>query len=340
MKSLAILPTTYDINISYRSKHTMATVEHCLCCWEALAAALERRDALDLDQVQKSYAAYLADLSSSSANNNNKPPKKIPALRRLAGAGGSPASSSASSSSLGSTGSSSTSLSSNTAASSVSSSASTARAATNKNGVELVTDPEARYPLFVTWDKRHTSRTARTEDDDDDSDGDADDWQLRGCIGTFHDGDPLAETLAEYSLTSALRDTRFPRVALRELPALRCTVTLLTNFEDCGGDVDAWEVGVHGIRIKFTLDGRRYGATYLPSVAEEQGWTKEETMISLMRKAGWEGRRDGWRAAAAKGGMKVERYRGDKEEVAYKEYKAWRDWISQHWEKEGDEEEA
>lgn len=98
--------------------------------------------------------------------------------------------------------------------------------------------------------------------------------------------------------------------------------------------MDDWEIGVHGIRIKFTLDGRRYGSTYLPSVAEEQGWTKEETMISLMRKAGWEGRRSDWRAAAQKGGMKVERYRGDKEEVVYPEYKAWREWVSQNWENE------
>lgn len=321
----------------------MATVEHCLYCWESLAAALERRDALSLDQVQKSYAAYLSDLSSAAAaaasSTSNKPPKKIPALRRLVGAG-SPASSS---SSLGSTGSSSTSLSSNTAASSVSSTASTARAATpavtTQNGIELVTDPEAQYPLFVTWDKRHPSRISSDNDDDDDDNSSEVDWQLRGCIGTFHDGDPLSETLSEYSLTSALRDSRFPRVTLRELPALRCTVTLLTNFEDCGGDVDDWEIGVHGIRIKFTLDGRRYGSTYLPSVAEEQGWTKEETMISLMRKAGWEGRRDGWRAAASRGGMKVERYRGDKEEVAFREYKAWREWVSQIWEKE-DEEDA
>lgn len=313
----------------------MATVEHCLYCWESLAAALERRDSLSLDQVQKSYAAYLAALTSAeSSSSTSKPSKKIPALRRLIGSGSSPSSSASASSasSLGSTGSSSTSLSSHTVASSVSSSSAASPARTpTTNQIELVTDPEAQYPLFVTWDKRSTARTASSLSDDDDSDVD---WQLRGCIGTFHDGDPLSETLSEYSLTSALRDTRFPRVTLRELPALRCTVTLLTNFEDCGGAVDDWEIGVHGIRIKFTLDGRRYGSTYLPSVAEEQGWTKEETMISLMRKAGWEGRRDGWRAAAAKGGMKVERYRGDKEEVAFREYKTWREWVSQNWEKE------
>lgn len=329
----------------------MATVEHCLYCWESLAAALERRDSFSLDQVQKSYATYLAALSSAQASSSTaKPSKKIPALRRLLAGSGNPSSSSSSASSstsLGSTGSSSTSLSSNTVASSVSSSSSSSSPAAStarpRTQIDLVTDPEAQYPLFVTWDKRSTSRTASrlpSSEDDDDDDSDVD-WQLRGCIGTFHDGDPLSETLSEYSLTSALRDTRFPRVALRELPALRCTVTLLTNFEDCGAGPEAyddWEIGVHGIRIKFTLDGRRYGATYLPSVAEEQGWTKEETMVSLMRKAGWEGRRDSWRAAAARGGMKVERYRGDKEEVAFREYKTWREWASQNWEMDDDDE--
>lgn len=317
----------------------MATVEHCLYCWESLAAALERRDPLSLEHVQKSYAAYVAALSSADASTSSpdattttKPTKKIPALRRLVGGSSSPASSS-SSSSLASTGSSSTSLSSNTAVSSISSSSTTPTSGgASTSQIELVTDPEAQYPLFVTWDKRYTSRTTTSSSDDDDEDVD---WHLRGCIGTFHDGDPLSSTLAEYSLTSALRDTRFPRVTHRELPTLRCTVTLLTNFETCApGVFDDWEVGVHGVRIKFTLDGRRYGSTYLPSVAEEQGWTKEETMVSLMRKAGWEGRRDGWRAAAEKGGMKVERYRGDKEEVVYREYRAWREWVEENWDED------
>lgn len=289
----------------------MATVEHCLCCWEALVAHKEERDALSLQDVQKSYAAYLASLSSKTTSEHSK---KIPALRRLVG---SDSPSSSSSSPLGSTGSSSTSLSSHTVASSVCS----ATTPTNSDTVEPVTDPEAHYPLFVTWDRL----------DGDDS---HQEWVLRGCIGTFDDGDPLSETLPEYSLTSALRDRRFPCITKSELPELKCTVTLLTNFEDCGGKLDDWEIGVHGIRIKFTLNGRRYGSTYLPSVAEEQEWTKEETMISLMRKAGWEGRRDSWRAAAEKGGIQVERYRGDKEAVAYREFKAWRDWVSQNWEKE------
>lgn len=48
------------------------------------------------------------------------------------------------------------------------------------------------------------------------------------------------------------------------------------------------------------------GATYLPDVPVEQGWTQEETLVSLMRKAGWTGRKDEWRKIP----LKVTRYRG------------------------------
>lgn len=313
----------------------MASVEHCLCCFEVLSAELDDRDPLSLADVQKSYAAYLASLQSKSTTQQSAGPKKIPALARLA-ANNPPAGSSSTTSLAGSggstTASSSTSLSSaNTAATSVSSSSSSsssippAAAATPR---ERVTDPEAQYPLFVTWDKLSSSSSSSPDEEGE--------YHLRGCIGTFSSSAPLSSTLPEYALISALHDSRFPRVTPRELPRLRASVTLLTDFEDRGGDVDDWVVGEHGIRISFSVGGRRYGATYLPSVAEEQGWDREETMVSLMRKAGWEGGglRANWREVAERGGMRVERYRGDKEEVAWGEYKAYRDWVDENWEGE------
>lgn len=313
----------------------MATVEHCLYCFESLAADLEHREPMTLDQVQKSFAAYTAATAADNSSSIKQSAKKLPALRRLVGTGNGKTPDD-SSSSLGSGSSSSTSLSSNTAATSISSSSTPPTAAAivatpTGSQVEPVTNPNAKFPLFVTWDKYYGTNNGNNnnnEDDDDDYD-DSDEWHLRGCIGTFHDGDPLSTTLAEYAITSALHDIRFPRVTLRELPSLRCTVNLLTNFEDCE-TIDDWEIGVHGIRIRFALDGRRYGSTYLPAVAEEQGWNRDETLVSLMRKAGWEGRRDSWRQAAERGGMRVERYRGDKEVVVYDEYKAWRTWVSEH----------
>jgi uncharacterized protein (TIGR00296 family) len=144
---------------------------------------------------------------------------------------------------------------------------------------------------------------------------------LRGCIGTF-DAQPLAAGLADYALISALQDTRFHPVAARELPSLEVAVTLLTDFEDAADAAD-WDLGTHGLRIAFHHHGKRYGATYLPDVAVEQGWTKEETVVSLMRKAGWMGRKDRWEEVD----LDVVRYQGKKERVEYAEFRRWRDWV-------------
>ncbi|POS71181.1 ammecr1 family protein [Diaporthe helianthi] len=283
----------------------MATVEHCLFCFESLAAKLEDRKGMPLKDVQTSYAQYAASVASDGAADGaakpSKPAKKPPALRRLVGS--SSYSSTSSSSSLqspepASGNSSSTTLSADTLATSVAGGA-----------PEPVTDPDAEYPLFVTWNK---------------AEGNGGEYHLRGCIGTF-EAQPLAAGLSSYAVIAALQDSRFSRVSARELPELQVAVTLLTDFEDAD-DVFDWELGTHGIRISFQWDGRRHGATYLPDVATEQGWTKEQTLVSLMRKAGWEGRRDGWRGVADAGSMKVVRYRGDKEQLLFDEYKAWRDW--------------
>jgi AMMECR1 domain-containing protein len=86
-----------------------------------------------------------------------------------------------------------------------------------------------------------------------------------------------------------------------------------------------WTIGTHGLRISFTYHGRRYGSTYLPDVAREQGWTKEETIVSLMRKAGWSGRKDDWR----KVGLNVVRYQGRQVKLRFSEWEAWREWVEE-----------
>ncbi|XP_016053756.1 PREDICTED: AMME syndrome candidate gene 1 protein isoform X3 [Miniopterus natalensis] len=123
------------------------------------------------------------------------------------------------------------------------------------------------YPLFVTW------KIGR-------------DKRLRGCIGTFSAMN-LHSGLREYTLTSALKDSRFPPMTRDELPRLFCSVSLLTNFEDVCDYLD-WEVGVHGIRIEFINEkGSKRTATYLPEVAKEQGWDHIQTIDSLLRKGGY-----------------------------------------------------
>lgn len=132
----------------------------------------------------------------------------------------------------------------------------------------------------------------------------------------------------------ALDDTRFSPIALKELPTLECGVTLLTDFEPAADAMD-WVLGEYGLRIAFVYHGKRMGATYLPDVPVEQGWTKEETVVSLMRKAGWTGAREAWRKVA----LDVVRYKGTKATVGWEEYKELVDVADADVDADGDEDE-
>lgn len=139
----------------------------------------------------------------------------------------------------------------------------------------------------------------------------------------------------------AFDDTRFSPIPKSLLPALSCSLTLLGSFEPCTNPMD-WNLGTHGLRISFIHRGRRYGATYLPDVAVEQGWSKEETVESLMRKAGWDGGAGGMarrlmRVGSGDSGsskpwdqvsdFKTVRYQGLKASASYEEWQEWREWV-------------
>ena len=146
------------------------------------------------------------------------------------------------------------------------------------------------YPLFVTWKI-----------------GDS----LRGCIGNFQPL-PLYSGLQEYAVVSGMEDPRFPPISAKEIPDLNVGISLLHTFEK-GKDCLDWEVGKHGIDI--TIDG--YSATFLPEVATEQHWDKEETLKNLLRKAGFRGKLD----KNTMGRIKLERYQSSKCKATYDEYK-------------------
>mmetsp|Transcript_1152 Transcript_1152/g.1363 ORF Transcript_1152/g.1363 Transcript_1152/m.1363 type:complete len:201 (+) Transcript_1152:160-762(+) len=163
-------------------------------------------------------------------------------------------------------------------------------------------DNSVKAPLFITWSKK--------EDGEEE-------FTLRGCIGNFQDLD-LHKGIREYALISALEDSRFPPVTFDELPALKVSVSLLVNFED-GSTWKDWEIGKHGIRISFSSGslGRRYGATYLPEVASEQKWDHKQTLVSLIRKSGYQGAIDEKLLKR----VKLVRYQSSKCSMTYKEYK-------------------
>jgi uncharacterized protein (TIGR00296 family) len=152
--------------------------------------------------------------------------------------------------------------------------------------------------LFVTWDKvgRHGS------------------FELRGCIGRLSDIGVL-EGIETYAKQSAFRDTRFDPITLKEVSQLRCSVSLLHKFEDAD-DVFDWDLKIHGIIINFSVSGQKYSATYLPQIALEQGWTKQEAIDSLVCKSGY--RRtinDKFRKR-----ISVTRYQSAKTKATYDEY--------------------
>lgn len=267
----------------------MATAAHCIACFEALDGHLNKRKPLSLEEIQSKWDAYAKAAAAS----------KTAVLKSTLSPPDNSAKDSGSSSSLSS-------ASSSTPVSSVGLST----PATSTSSLPLAA---SRLPLFVTWNTYDV--------DDDDADLDDEEVSLRGCIGTFENQD-LNSAVAEYALISAVNDSRFPPISKYELPLLQTAVTLLTNFESVSDHYD-WEIGTHGVRLSFQDRGRRYGSTYLPDVAAEQGWTKEETLFSLCRKAGWMGSQSRFKDLA----LNVTRYRGSKHSMGYREYKKWRSWV-------------
>ena len=113
---------------------------------------------------------------------------------------------------------------------------------------------------------------------------------LRGCIGHFGEDTPLYEIVAEMARAAAFEDPRFMPVTRDELNDLDIEISVLTPMRRIHS-LDEFELHRHGIYIR---KGYRSG-TFLPQVADEVNWTKEEFVGHCSQdKAGlgWEGWRD------------------------------------------------
>ena len=153
------------------------------------------------------------------------------------------------------------------------------------------------YPLFVTW-------TLGKEK------------ELRGCIGTFEES-KLDTQLGKYALKSAFEDNRFEEpINKKELKNLNCEVSLLINFEKAKDAMD-WEVGTHGIDIEFEDNkGTSFTATFLPEVAQDEGWDKRTTLKYLVQKSGYMGSLD-----KVIKNIRLTRYQSLKKTISYNQYK-------------------
>lgn len=106
--------------------------------------------------------------------------------------------------------------------------------------------------------------------------------KLRGCIGNIIGRQPLYAGVSDMALEAAFSDPRFEPVTMDELANIEIEISVLSPLEKID-DPNSIVMGKHGVLVK---KGFRSGV-YLPQVALETGWSREEFMDSLCaQKAG------------------------------------------------------
>jgi AmmeMemoRadiSam system protein A len=139
-------------------------------------------------------------------------------------------------------------------------------------------DPAWRAAAGAFVTVHNTGRRAETE------------GRLRACMGIIEAREPLVDAVVSAAV-SAAHDPRFPELTAKELDAVELEISVLSPTSRVPGP-EAIDVGRHGVLL--TKGARR--AVFLPQVATEQGWTREQMLDQLARKAGLPA--DAWRQGA------------------------------------------
>jgi uncharacterized protein (TIGR00296 family) len=124
--------------------------------------------------------------------------------------------------------------------------------------------------VFVTLNSVHSGKKA-----------------LRGCIGLPYPTTPLSQAVIDAALSAAMRDPRFPPVALEELYQIIFEVSVLTPPER----VEVEKPTEYPSKIKVGRDGLIVENGYckgllLPQVPVELQWGEEEFLCQCSMKAG------------------------------------------------------
>ncbi len=106
--------------------------------------------------------------------------------------------------------------------------------------------------------------------------------QLRGCIGHIPPDTDLCKAVSAAALLSAFEDSRFLPVQADELGSIEIEVSALTPLKPIRS-ADEIAVGRDGVLI--VKEGS--SAIYLPQVAPENNWDRDEMLDNLCRKGGW-----------------------------------------------------
>ena len=107
--------------------------------------------------------------------------------------------------------------------------------------------------------------------------------RLRGCIGNILGRGPLYQTVRDMAIAAAAQDPRFDPVQTQELKDLDIEVSVLSKPRVVQ-HVDEIVLGKHGVIVS---QGPGHQGVFLPQVATETGWSKEEFLDQLCaQKAG------------------------------------------------------
>lgn len=105
---------------------------------------------------------------------------------------------------------------------------------------------------------------------------------LRGCIGNIIGQKPLYETVRDMAIESSSADPRFPALTASELEDIDIEISVLSPLQKIAS-IHEFVLGTHGVLVR---QGFHQGV-FLPQVAAETGWTKEEFLSNLcLHKAG------------------------------------------------------
>ena len=105
---------------------------------------------------------------------------------------------------------------------------------------------------------------------------------LRGCIGNIIGQEPLYETVRDMAVAAASQDPRFTPLTATELKDIHIEISVLSQPRRVK-DASEIQLGKHGVIV--SQNGHQ--GVFLPQVANETGWSKEEFLSQLCsQKAG------------------------------------------------------
>lgn len=111
--------------------------------------------------------------------------------------------------------------------------------------------------------------------------------ELRGCIGRMESNEKIDALVQKMAISAASSDHRFESINPKELNEIEFELSILTPRKKINS-IHEFDPSIHGIYIE---KGGSSG-TFLPQVAKETGWDKEELLGRCARdKAGigWTG---------------------------------------------------